>query len=81
MIHVYQGVTSREIDDTVEKVKLNNDLKKRKILTWLGYGALIAFVIWFVTGLDLDYFSHVGIDTRYHLDFLFNLVTFQTMYR
>jgi hypothetical protein len=63
MIHVYQGVTSPEIDDTVEKVKLNNDLKKRKILTWLGYGALIAFVIWFVTGLDLDYFSHVGIDT------------------
>ena len=63
MIHVYQGVTTREIDDTVEKVKLNNDLKKRKILTWLGYGALIAFVIWFVTGLDLDYFSHVGIDT------------------
>jgi|GEM_PF-971182 hypothetical protein len=63
MIHVYQGVTSREIDDTVEKVKLNNDLKKRKILTWLCYGALIAFVIWFVTGLDLDYFSHVGIDT------------------
>ena len=63
MIHVYQGVTSREIDDTVEKVKLNNDLKKRKILTWLGYGALIAFVIWFVTGLDLDYFSNVGIDT------------------
>lgn len=63
MIHVYQGVTSREIDDTVEKVKLNNDLKKRKILTWLGYGALIAFVIWSVTGLDLDYFSHVGIDT------------------
>jgi hypothetical protein len=63
MIQVYQGVTSREIDDTVEKVKLNNDLKKRKILTWLGYGALIAFVIWFVTGLDLDYFSHVGIDT------------------
>ena len=63
MIHVYQGVTSWEIDDTVEKVKLNNDLKKRKILTWLGYGALIAFVIWFVTGLDLDYFSHVGIDT------------------
>jgi hypothetical protein len=63
MIHVYQGVTSPEIDDTVEKVKLNNDLKKRKILNWLGYGALIAFVIWFVTGLDLDYFSHVGIDT------------------
>jgi hypothetical protein len=63
MIHVYQGVTTREIDDTVKKVKLNNDLKKRKILTWLGYGALIAFVIWFVTGLDLDYFSHVGIDT------------------
>jgi hypothetical protein len=63
VIHVYQGVTSREIDDTVEKVKLNNDLKKRKILTCLGYGALIAFVIWFVTGLDLDYFSHVGIDT------------------
>jgi hypothetical protein len=63
VIHVYQGVTSREIDDTVEKVKLNNDLKKRKILTWLGYGALIAFVIWFVTGLDLDYFSYVGIDT------------------
>jgi type IV secretory pathway component VirB8 len=52
MIHVYQGVTSREIDDTVEKVKLNNDLEKRKILTWLGYGALIAFVIWFVTGSE-----------------------------
>jgi hypothetical protein len=63
MIHVYQGVTLRKTDDTAEEVKLNNDLKKRKILTWLGYGALIAFVIWFVTGLDLDYFSHVGIDT------------------
>jgi hypothetical protein len=56
-------VTLRKTDDTAEKVKPNNDLKKRKILTWLGYGALIAFVIWFVTGLDLDYFSHVGIDT------------------
>jgi len=36
---------------------------KSKVLMWLGYGALIAFVIWFVTGLDLDYFSHVGVDT------------------
>jgi hypothetical protein len=36
---------------------------KRKILMWLGYGALIAFALWFVTGLVSDYFSHIGVDT------------------
>jgi hypothetical protein len=62
-------VTSRGVDDTVEKVKHNNDLKKRKILTWFGYGALIAFVIWFVTGLVVDYISHVGVDIPLLSDF------------
>jgi hypothetical protein len=28
----------------------------------LAYSALIAFAIWFVTGLVLDYFSHIGED-------------------
>jgi hypothetical protein len=59
--HVYQGVTIREIDDTVEKVKLRKNLN-RKTLVWSGYGALIAFVIWFVTGLVMDYYSHIGAD-------------------
>jgi ABC-type phosphate/phosphonate transport system permease subunit len=57
------------VDDTAEKVKHNNDLKKRRILTWLGYVALIAFVIWFVTGLDMDYFSHLDVDTPILPDF------------
>jgi hypothetical protein len=37
-------------------------MKKRKILVWMGYVVLIAFAIWFVRGLVLDYFSHIGID-------------------
>ena len=61
-VHVYQGVTLRGIDDIVQKVKLRKNLK-RKTLVWSTYGALIAFVIWFVTGLVLDYFSHIGADT------------------
>jgi len=28
----------------------------------LGYVALIIFVIWFVTGLVMDYYSHIGLD-------------------
>jgi len=36
---------------------------KRKILMWLTYVGLIAFVIWFVTGLVQDYFSHISADT------------------
>jgi hypothetical protein len=38
------------------------NMNKGKILEWLGYGALIAFAIWFVTGLVLDYFSHIGVN-------------------
>lgn len=60
-IRVYQGVMLRGIDDIVQKVKLRESLK-RKTLEWLGYGALIAFAIWFVRGLVLDYFSHIGVD-------------------
>jgi hypothetical protein len=37
-------------------------MTKRKILEWMGYGALIVSVIWFVTGLLMDYFSHIGVD-------------------
>ena len=55
-------MTLREIDDTVEKVKIKIILKKRKTLVWLGYVALIIFAIWFLTGLDVDYFSHIGED-------------------
>jgi hypothetical protein len=38
-VHVYQGVTLREIDDTVEKAKLKK--LKRKILVMSGYGVLL----------------------------------------
>jgi hypothetical protein len=56
-------VTVREIDDTVGKVKLKEKiLKKGKIQVSLGYVALIIFAIWFVTGLVMDYFSHIGVD-------------------
>jgi hypothetical protein len=58
-----QGVALGRIDDTVEKVKLRKKFNKRKTLVWSGYGALISFVIWFVTSLVLDYFSHIGADT------------------
>jgi len=40
-------------------------MNKRKILVWFAFGALIAFAIWFVTGLVLDYFyyfSHIAKD-------------------
>ena len=58
MVHDYQGVTLRGIDDIVPRVKLRN--LKRKILVWSFYGPVIAFAIWFVTSLALDYFSHIG---------------------
>ena len=58
MIHSYQGVTILGIIDTARKVKL--DLKTKAPI-WLFYGALIGFTIWFVSGLILDYFSHIGI--------------------
>jgi hypothetical protein len=54
-------VTLRGIDDIVQKVKLRKNFK-RKTLGWFAYGALTAFAIWFVTGLFLDYFSHIGED-------------------
>jgi len=56
-------VTLRQIDDTVEKVKLKKNFNKRKTLEWSAHGALIGFAIWFVTGLVLDYISHIGADT------------------
>jgi hypothetical protein len=62
-VHVYQGVTLRGIDDIVQKVKLRKNLNERKTLVWSTYGALIAFAIWFVTGLVIDYYSHIGADT------------------
>jgi len=56
-------VTVREIDDTVGKVKLKEKISnKGKIQVSLGYVALIIFAIWFVTGLVMDYFSHIGVD-------------------
>jgi len=36
-------------------IKINKKL-------WLAYGALIAFAIWFIANLVLDYFSHIGVD-------------------
>ena len=54
-------MTLREIDDTVEKVKLKEKIfNKRKTPVSLGYVALIIFAIWFVTGLVMDYYSHIG---------------------
>jgi len=53
----------RQIDDTIEKVKLRKYFNNRKILGRLGYGALVAFAIWLVIGLVIDYFSHIGADT------------------
>jgi hypothetical protein len=56
-------VTVREIDDTVGKMKLKEKISsKGKIQISLGYVSLIIFAIWFVTGLVMDYFSHVGVD-------------------
>ncbi|HXW12232.1 MAG TPA: hypothetical protein VD694_05675 [Nitrososphaeraceae archaeon] len=56
-------MTLREIDDTVEKVKLKEKIFSiRKIPVSLGYIALIIFAIWFVTGLVMDYYSHIGAD-------------------
>jgi hypothetical protein len=48
---------------------LKKNMNKSKILMWLGYGALISFAIWFVTGLVLDYFSHIGVDIPLLSDF------------
>ena len=62
-VPVQQGVTLWEIDDTVKKVKLKDKiLNKRKIPVSLGYVALIIFAIWFVTGLVMDSYSHIGAD-------------------
>ena len=56
-------MTLREIDDTVEKVKLKEKIfNKRKISVSLGQVALIIFAIWFVTSLVMDYYSHIGVD-------------------
>jgi hypothetical protein len=38
------------------------NMNKRKVLMSLGYGALVAFAIWFVTDLVMDYYSHIGVD-------------------
>lgn len=48
--------------DPVKKVKPKKTFSKGKILIWLGYVALIIFVIWFVTGLVMDHYSHIGVD-------------------
>jgi len=56
-------VTLWQIDHTAEKVNLRKNFKKRKTLEWSAYGALIGFTIWFVTGLVLDYVSHIGAGT------------------
>lgn len=56
-------MTLGEINDTVEKVKLKEKIfNKRKIPVSMGYVALIIFAIWFVTGLIMDYYSHIGVD-------------------
>ena len=54
-------MTFRVVDDTVEKVKLREKIfNKRIIPVSLGYVALIIFAIWFVTGLVMDSYSHIG---------------------
>jgi hypothetical protein len=60
-VHVYQGVTIREIDDTVEKIKLKK-FNIRKIMIWLGCGGLIAVTLGLIPEMVLDYFSHIGVD-------------------
>ena len=56
-------MTLREIDDTLEKVKLKEKIfNKRKIPVSLRYVALIIFAILFVTGPVIDYYSHIGAD-------------------
>jgi hypothetical protein len=62
-----QGVTLRKTDDTLQKVKLRKKFNKREIFMFIYYGALTAFTIWFVTGCELDYFSHIGaIEPLFH---------------
>jgi hypothetical protein len=61
MIHVYQVVTVREIDDTVEKIKLKKS-NKIKIFVRSAYGGLIAVTMWLITDMILDYFSHIGVN-------------------
>jgi hypothetical protein len=48
--------------DPVKKVKPKKTFNKGKIVICLGYVALIIFVIWFVKGLVMDYYSHIGVD-------------------
>jgi hypothetical protein len=48
--------------DPVKKVKPKKTFNKGKIVIWLGYVALIIFVIWFVKGHVMDYYSHLGVD-------------------
>ena len=48
--------------DPVKKVKPKKTFNKGKFVIWLGYIALIIFVIWFVTGLVMDHYSHIGVD-------------------
>jgi|GEM_PF-4963605 len=35
---------------------------KGRTLSCLGYIGLIIFAIWFLTGLYIDYFSHIGVN-------------------
>jgi hypothetical protein len=37
-----------------------DNMSKRKILVWMGY--VIAFAMWFIIEIVLDYFSHMGED-------------------
>ena len=56
-------MTLRQIDHTAGTVNFRKNFNKRKILEWSAHGALIVFAIWFVTGLVLDYVSHIGAGT------------------
>jgi hypothetical protein len=46
--------------ETLKKILKEQIFNKRKIPVSLGYIALI--ILWFVTGLVMDYYSHIGAD-------------------
>ena len=48
--------------ETLKKILKEQIFNKRKIPVSLGYIALIIIALWFVTGLVMDYYSHIGAD-------------------
>jgi len=50
--------------ERLKKILKEQIFSKRKIPVSLGYIALIIIALWFVTGLVMDYYSHIGADIR-----------------